>query len=95
MALFHLSVTTSAGKAFDGEAQRIIMRGAQGEFAVLADHAPFMTLVKPCICTITTENAEIKAQISSGVFQVADNKATLLVGKFEKDNLKSPDNAVV
>lgn len=84
-AVFRLVVSTSDGKAYDGEAEKIVLRGVEGEFAVLADHAPFMTLVKPCRCVITDADGKvISADISSGAFQVSDNKATLLIGKYEK-----------
>ena len=84
-AVFNLVVSTSDGKAYEGEAQKIVLRGVEGDFAVLADHAPFMTLVKPCRCVITdAEGKEIAANISSGAFQVSANKATLLIGKYEK-----------
>ena len=83
-AVFKLVVSTSDGRAFDGEAQKIVLRGVEGDFAILADHAPFMTLVKPCRCVITdAEGKETAANISSGAFQVSANKATLLVGKYE------------
>ena len=84
-AVFKLVVSTSDGRAFDGEAEKIVLRGVEGEFAVLADHAPFMTLVKPCTCVITdADGKETSAEISSGAFQVSDNKATLLIGKYTK-----------
>lgn len=83
MNTFHLTVSTSAGRAFDGAAQRITMRGADGDFAVLADHAPFMTLVKPCDCVIIKEDGtHLSCRSGGGVFQVADNKAMLLSGEF-------------
>lgn len=85
-AVFKLRVSTSDGRAYDGDAQKIVMRGAEGDFAVLAGHAPFMTLVKPCRCVITDpDGKEISAEISGGAFQVSDNTATLLVGKFDKE----------
>ena len=83
-AVFRLAVSTSDGRKFDGEAQKIVLRGVEGEFAVLADHAPFMTLVAPCRCVITdAEGKETAANISSGAFLVSGNVATLLVGKYE------------
>ena len=84
-AVFKLRVSTSDGRVYDGDAQKIVMRGVNGDFAVLANHAPFMTLVKPCRCVITDpDGKEIAADISDGAFQVSDNYATLLVGKYEK-----------
>lgn len=83
MSVFHLTVSTSAGRVFDGEAERIVMRGANGDFAILADHAPFMTLVKPCECVIIKEGGEeLRCNSGGGVFQVADNKASFLSGEF-------------
>ena len=83
MSTFHLTVSTSAGRAIDGEAERVTMRGANGDFAVLANHAPFMTLVKPCECVIIKEGGEtLTCHSGGGVFQVADNNATFLSGEF-------------
>lgn len=84
MSVFHLTVSTSAGRAFDGEIERVTMRGASGDFAVLADHAPFMTLVKSCECVIVKEGGEeLRCRSGGGVFQVADNKASFLSGEFQ------------
>lgn len=84
MKTFELTVATSAGKAFEGSVQKITLRGANGDFAVLHDHAPFMTLVKPCRCVIIDENGgELSGECDGGVFQTSANAATLLTGKIE------------
>lgn len=84
MKTFQLTVATSAGKAFEGSVQRVTLRGANGDFAVLYDHAPFMTLVKPCRCVIIdADGGELSGECDGGVFQTAANSATLLTGKIE------------
>lgn len=84
MSTFKLTVATSAGKAFEGEARSITMRGANGDFMILPDHAPFMTLVKPSRCVIVdAEGNELSGDCDGGMFQTTDNEATLLTGKIE------------
>ena len=84
MSAFRLRVATSAGNAFEGEVESVSMRGADGDFMILADHAPFMTLVKPSECAIVTaEGSRLRGECDGGIFQTADNEATLLTGKIE------------
>lgn len=84
MSVFSLRISSANGREFDGEAEKITLRGSDGDFAVLAGHAPFMTLVKPCECVITLEDGTVKrAETSGGVFQVSEGAAIFLSGKFE------------
>ncbi len=84
MSTFRLTVATSAGKAYEGDAKSVSMRGANGDFMILPDHAPFMTLVKPSRVVITdAEGKELSGECDGGVFQTAGNEATLLTGKIE------------
>ncbi|MCQ2460144.1 MAG: F0F1 ATP synthase subunit epsilon [Ruminococcus sp.] len=83
MSTFSLIISSPDGREFDGMAEKITMRGANGDFAVLGGHAPFMTLVKPCECVITAEDGTVRrAKSTGGIFQVADDKATFLSGSF-------------
>lgn len=88
MNTFKLTVASPLGNVFDDEAFMLTVRGIEGELAVMAGHASFMTTVKPCDCKIILpDDTERYAHIDGGILTVADNKATLLSGTFEwKEN---------
>ena len=84
MKTFNLTVASPLGNLFDGEAIMLTVRGIEGELAVMAGHASFMTTVKPCDCKIVfPDETERSAHVDGGILTVADNKATLLSGTFE------------
>ena len=83
MKTFNLTVASPLGNLFDGEAVMLTVRGIEGELAVMAGHASFMTTVKPCDCKIVfPDESERSAHVDGGILTVADNKATLLSGTF-------------
>ena len=83
MNTFRLIVSTPSGNRFDGEAVMISLRGAEGELAVMAGHAPFVTTVKPCDCKIELADGEEKVgHISGGVLTVSKEQVILLSGSF-------------
>lgn len=85
MNLFRLTVSTPNGNAFDGEAVSVSLRGAEGELAVMAGHAPIVTTVKPCRCRITLEDeSTLEADTDGGLLTVSSNSATLLTGSFRR-----------
>ena len=43
---FSVSVVTPEGPAFEGEAEMLIVPGADGEIGVLARHAPLVAMLK-------------------------------------------------
>ncbi len=86
MRSYHLIIATPAGNVFDGNAAMLNVRGAEGDMAVLADHIPFVTSVKPGKCTVVFEdNTEKTAQIGGGVLTVEWEKTTLLSSSFKFD----------
>jgi len=40
---FRLKIITPTGVFYDGQVERIVLRGSEGEFAVLAEHTPLTT----------------------------------------------------
>ena len=83
MKTFNLTVASPLGNVFDGEAIMLTVRGIEGELAVMAGHASFMTTIKPCDCKIVLlDETERSANIDGGILTVADNKVTLLSGTF-------------
>lgn len=81
MNTFDLTVSTPDGNAFSGECYRIILRGAGGDLAVMANHTPFITSVKTGKVRITTADGDEKTLFTEGgLLTVAENRVTLLAG---------------
>ncbi len=84
MKTYHLTVSTPDGNVFDGDAVMLTVRGSEGDLAILADHIPFITAVKPCECTVVLpDDNERTAQIGGGILTVTSEKTTLLSSDFK------------
>ncbi len=84
MNTYNLIISTPDGSIFDGDAAMLIIRGTEGELAVMAGHIPFITAVKPCECKIVLpDDSEKKATIGGGILTVQNDKTTLLCSDFK------------
>lgn len=80
MNTFKLTVSTPDGNVFEGEAEALFVRGTEGDLAVLANHAPFVTAVKECTCRIVPDGKdEISREIKGGLLSVSDGGDTILL----------------
>jgi F-type H+-transporting ATPase subunit epsilon len=83
MKTFKLKISSPEGDVFHGEIAQIIVRGTEGELAVMAGHIPFATAVRPCDCRIlTAENETRIGHIDGGLLTVSADKTVLLCGSF-------------
>ena len=53
---YRLTVASPDGNLFEGDVYSLSLRGVEGELAILAGHAPFVTSVVPCTCRIEEED---------------------------------------
>lgn len=84
MNTYNLIISTPDGSIFDGDAAMLIIRGTEGELAVMAGHIPLITAVKPCECKIVLpDDSEKKATIGGGILTVQNDKTTLLCSDFK------------
>lgn len=84
MNTYNLIISTPDGSVFDGKAEILIVRGTEGELAVMAGHVPFITAVKAGQCKVILSDDEQKtAQIGGGILTVQNNKTTLLCSDFK------------
>ena len=83
MNTYKLVVSTPDGIVFDDDATTLIVRGTEGELAVMAGHMPFITAVKPGKCKIVLADEKEKlATIGGGILTVQGEKTTLLCSDF-------------
>ena len=86
MNTYNLVISTPDGSVLDQQAVALIVRGSEGELAVMAGHIPFITAVKPGECKILlSEEQEKTATIGGGILTVQNEKTTLLCSDFQWD----------
>ncbi len=79
MPTFKLSILSPRDKVFDQDAEMLIAPGSEGEFGVLANHAPMIALVKRGI-TRVTEGGQVKVFVTGeGFVDVSHNDVNMLV----------------
>jgi len=79
---FAVSLVTPDGSAYDGEAEMMIVAGADGEIGVLARHAPLVALLKAGSTRVykdrSTEDV-LEFATGPGFFKVEQDRALALV----------------
>ena len=84
MNTYKLKISSPDGNLFEGDAVQLVVRGADGDLAILAGHIPFITSVQPCTCRIELEDgAEKEGTTQGGLLCVSNNEVTLLSSSFE------------
>jgi F-type H+-transporting ATPase subunit epsilon len=53
MAAFHFELVSPEKLLFSGDVEAVVVPGADGQFTVLKDHAPVMTVLKAGVVTVT------------------------------------------
>ncbi|XCN74254.1 MAG: F0F1 ATP synthase subunit epsilon [Candidatus Electrothrix aestuarii] len=79
MAQIHLEVVTPKGPVVSENVDIVTAPGVEGEFGVLANHAPFLSAIKTGTLVFKQDNREKFLMVSSGFAEVSNNKATFLV----------------
>lgn len=83
MNTFKLTITSPDGELFSGEVFRIILRGAEGDLAIMAGHIPFVTAIKPGKCTVELDDGSTKsASCDGGILTVSSDTVRVLAGSF-------------
>ena len=66
MKTFLLNISSPDGQVFSGQVVSLIVRGVEGEFAVLAEHAAFITNGVPGKCNIELPDGTVKNGTTEG-----------------------------
>ena len=84
MKTYTLKISSPDGDVFNGSVVSLVLRGAEGDLAVLADHMPFVTSVQKGNCKIELEDGTEKiAHTDGGILTVAHDGVTLLSASFK------------
>ena len=83
MKTFPLTIASPDGNLFDQPVVRLILRGTEGDLAVMAGHIPFTAAVRPGDCRVELEDGSEKlGRLDGGLLTVAEGRVTLLSGSF-------------
>ena len=78
MATFHFDLVSPEKLAFSGEVDQVDVPGVEGDFGVLAGHAPVVATIRPGILTVTTGGTHQKIIVLGGLAEVSDKGLTVL-----------------
>ncbi|ULL01484.1 F0F1 ATP synthase subunit epsilon [Bradyrhizobium sp. I71] len=78
MATFHFDLVSPEKLAFSGEVDQVDIPGVEGDFGVLAGHAPVVAAIRPGILTITSGGRHEKIIVLGGIAEVSDKGLTVL-----------------
>jgi F-type H+-transporting ATPase subunit epsilon len=78
MATFHFDLVSPEKLAFSGEVDQVDVPGVEGDFGVLAGHAPVVASIRPGILTITAGGTHQKIIVLGGLAEVSDKGLTVL-----------------
>jgi F-type H+-transporting ATPase subunit epsilon len=78
MATFHFDLVSPEKLAFSGEVDQVDVPGVEGDFGVLAGHAPVVAAIRPGILTVTSGGTHQKIIVLGGLAEMSDNALTVL-----------------
>ncbi|MBR2824575.1 MAG: F0F1 ATP synthase subunit epsilon [Clostridia bacterium] len=76
---FSLIISSPDGDLYRGDAEKLILRGSEGELAVLAGHVPFVTAVKKGrFVVVDGQSNRREGLIEAGLLTVDQQRTTVL-----------------
>jgi F-type H+-transporting ATPase subunit epsilon len=78
MATFHLDLVTPDKVLFSGPVDQVDVPGAEGDFGVLAGHAPLVALLKPGVLVVHEGGKHHRLVVIGGFAEVSAEGLTVL-----------------
>src|SRR5471030_896104 len=85
---FLLKIITPDHEAYSGEVEKVFLKSADGDFAVLANHGKMIASTIPCIAKfIDAEGKDNELFISTSITTISDNQMIVCndAAEFEED----------
>jgi F-type H+-transporting ATPase subunit epsilon len=89
----HFELVSPEKLVFSGEVQQVDVPGAEGDFGVLAGHAPMVTTLRPGVLTVKAAGSEQKIVVLGGFAEVSAKGLTILADT--ADSIADFDRAVI
>jgi F-type H+-transporting ATPase subunit epsilon len=78
MATFHFELVSPDKISFSGEVDQVDVPGAEGDFGVLAGHAPLIALMRPGLMTVHAGGEQTRLVVLGGFAEVGPDGLTVL-----------------
>jgi F-type H+-transporting ATPase subunit epsilon len=78
MATFHFDLVSPEKLAFSGDVDQVDVPGVEGDFGVLAGHAPVVAAIRPGILTVVSGGSKQKIIVLGGIAEVSAKGLTVL-----------------
>jgi F-type H+-transporting ATPase subunit epsilon len=78
MAKFHFELVSPDKISFSGEVDQVDVPGSEGDFGVLAGHAPLIALIRPGVLTVYAGGEQTKLVVLGGFAEVGPDGLTVL-----------------
>ncbi len=78
MATFQFDLVSPERMVFSGEVDQVDIPGTEGDFGVLAGHAPVIASIRPGIMTVFSGGKQEKIVVLGGIAEVSSNGLTVL-----------------
>lgn len=78
MATFPFELVSPERLVYSGKVSEVVVPGTEGEFGILAGHAPFVSTLKPGVLTIKGEGAPQKLFVRGGFAEANPQGLTVL-----------------
>ena len=78
MATFHFELVSPEKLMFSGEVTQVDVPGEEGDFGVMAGHAPFVATLRPGVLTVYGEHSPTLIVVRGGFAEDGPNGLTLL-----------------
>jgi len=78
MATFHFDLVSPEKLAFSGDVDQVDIPGVEGDFGVLAGHAPVVAAIRPGILTVMSGGSKQKIIVLGGLAEISAKGLTVL-----------------
>jgi len=93
MATLHFELVSPEKLVFSGEVDQVDVPGIEGDFGVLAGHAPYVSTLRPGILTVHVAGGDQKIVVLGGFAEVSAQGLTVLAELAE--TLADLDRAII
>src|SRR3972149_3343725 len=93
MATLHFEWVSPERLVFSGEVEQVDIPGIEGDFGVLAGHAPYVSTLRPGILTVHATGGDQKIVVLGGFAEVSAQGLTVLAELAE--SVEDIDRAVI
>jgi len=77
--LFKFELVTPEHMLIAADALQVVVPGTEGDFTVLANHAPVISTLRPGILDVTSQATRKRLLVTEGFAEVAPDRLTVLV----------------